>query len=40
MKQSPNTIKYVKPSIINLKDIALTDYQTYLLDLGPNVVPT
>ena len=34
------TTTYVKPSIINLTDIALTDYQTSLLNLGPKFVPT
>ena len=34
------TTTYVKPSIINLTDIALTDYQTSLLNLGLKFVPT
>ena len=34
------TTTYVKPSIINLTDIALTDHQTSLLNLGPKFVPT
>ena len=34
------TTTYVKPSIINLTDIALTDHQTSLLNLGPEFVPT
>ena len=33
------TTKYVKPSIINLSDVALTDHQTSLLNLGPKFVP-
>ena len=33
------TTTYVKPSIINLTDIALTDHQTSLLNLGPRFVP-
>ena len=32
--------RYVKPSIIHLKDIALTDDQTFFLNLGPKFVPT
>ena len=31
---------YVKPSIINLNGIALTEHQTSLLNLGPKFVPT
>ena len=34
------TTTYVKPSIINLTNIALTDHQTSLLNLGPRFVPT
>ena len=34
------TDTYVKPSTINLTDIALTDQQTSLLNLGPKFVPT
>ena len=34
------TTTYVKPSIVNLTDIALTDYQTSLLNLGLKFVPT
>ena len=34
------TTTYVKPSIINLTDIALTDHQISLLNLGPKFVPT
>ena len=34
------TTTYVKPSIINITDIALTDHQISLLDLGPKFVPT
>ena len=34
------TTTYVKPSIINLTDIALTDHQTSSLNLGPKFVPT
>ena len=34
------TTTYVKPSIINLTDIAFTDHQTSLLNLGPKFVPT
>ena len=34
------TTTYVKPSIINLTDIAVTDHQTFLLNLGPKFVPT
>ena len=34
------TTKYVKPSIINLTDIALIDHQTSLLHLGPDFTPT
>ena len=33
------TTIYVKPSIINFTDVALTDYQTSLLNLGPKFVP-
>ena len=33
------TTTYVKPSIINLTDVALTDHQTSLLNLGPKFVP-
>ena len=34
------TTTYVKPSIINLTDIALIDHQTSLLNLGQKFVPT
>ena len=34
------TTTYVKPSIINLTDIALTDHQTSLLNLRSTFVPT
>ena len=34
------TTTYVKLSIINLTDIALTDHQTSLLNLGPKCVAT
>ena len=34
------TTTYLKPSIINLTDIALTDHQTSLSNLGPKFVPT
>ena len=33
------TTIYVKPSIINFTDVALTDHQTSLLNLGPKFVP-
>ena len=33
------TTTYVKPSIINLTDVALTDHQISLLNLGPKFVP-
>ena len=34
------TTTYVKPSIINLMNIALADHKTSLLNLGPKFVPT
>ena len=33
------TTTYVKPSIINLTDIGLTNHQTSLLNLGPKFAP-
>ena len=33
------TTIYVKPSIISFTDVALTDHQTSLLNLGPKFVP-
>ena len=39
-KNQQTTTTYVKPSIINLTDIALTDHQTSLLNLGSKFVPT
>ena len=33
------TTIYVKPSIINFTDVALTDHQTSLLNLGPKFIP-
>ena len=36
----PITTTYVKPRIIKLTDIALTDHQTSLLNVGSKFVPT
>ena len=38
-KNQQVTIKYVEPNIINLTDIALTDHQKSLLNLGPSFAP-
>ena len=38
-KKQQVTTKYVKLSIIKLTDIALTDHQKSLLNLGPRFVP-